>query len=243
MDNTTRFGNLREAYAKGRRRYPSECIDYIASLARKGTRVLDLGCGTGIATRQLVTANLDVVGADSDEEMLEKAREHKKPKIIYIVGRADNLPFDDNSFGMITAFGAFHWFCDKSSIAGIKKALRPEGTFVAINKNDNDRFRRAYRTILREFAEIPPSVKRGYNPRLILQRSDFYGVTRKVFPVKEIFSIDEAITHVQSRGNWNHIPRKSYSEAIQKLRDGFERLATDGKIQRQIEIAVINGRK
>lgn len=243
MNNKQRFGKLREAYVAGRRGYPQECIDYLVSLIGKERRVLDLGCGTGIATRQLAQIGLAVVGADSDEKMLEKAREHKGPAIEYTFASAEHLPFQDNEFDTITAFGAFHWFCDKKSVAEIKRVLNERGTFIAVNKNDNDRFRRTYRRVLRDFAELPPSVKRGYNPLNILKNNGFHEITRKVFEVTEVFTLDDAITHVKSRGTWNHIPPKSYKEATKKLRESFSRIYDGGKIRRTMEVAVIHGKK
>ena len=47
------FGKLRKAYDSGRHDYPQEVMDCILSLAGASSKVLDVGCGTGIATRQL----------------------------------------------------------------------------------------------------------------------------------------------------------------------------------------------
>lgn len=242
MDNRYRFGKLREAYDKGRKGYPSECVDYINSLIPKKSKVLDLGCGTGIATRQLTESSLDIIGVDSDLMMIEKAREYKFPKIKYLVAEAENLPFDNNEFDMVTAFGAFHWFRDKKSVMEIKRILKNNGVFVAINKVDNDKFRRIYRTTLKEFAKLPPSVKKGYSPTIILKRNGFYEIKKKVFPIIEIFSIDEAIVHIQSRGTWNHIPKNLYSTAVKKLKERLLKIVIRGKIQRQMELVVVHGK-
>ncbi len=62
-----------------------------------GTRLLDVGCGTGHFTRRFQQAGLSVTGVDPDPAMLAYAREHSAG-IEYIEGNAEQLPFDDNQF-------------------------------------------------------------------------------------------------------------------------------------------------
>lgn len=52
MTITTNFGAVAEIYNQARPRYAQLLIDYVASFCRE-RKVLDIGCGTGIATRQL----------------------------------------------------------------------------------------------------------------------------------------------------------------------------------------------
>ena len=59
-----------------------------------GTRVLDLGSGTGAAFQQL--QNLEVTAIDPDEKMLQLNKFKNK-----IIGGAENLPFPDNSFDSV----------------------------------------------------------------------------------------------------------------------------------------------
>ena len=65
-----------------------------------GTRVLDLGSGTGAAFQQL--QNFDVTAVDPDENMLQLNEFSNK-----VIGGAENLPFPDNSFDSI--YCAFVW--------------------------------------------------------------------------------------------------------------------------------------
>lgn len=75
-----------------------------------GIRVLDVGCGTGIATRlmaQRVGVHGEVTGLDPARTMLTQAmhtdtRDDSAP-IQWVVGRGEQLPFDDASFDRVTA--------------------------------------------------------------------------------------------------------------------------------------------
>ncbi len=72
-----KFGYNVKKYEKGRSGYPKEVFVYLKSLIKvKRPLVLDLGCGTGIATRQLTRIGT-VIGADPDPIMLRAAKKHK----------------------------------------------------------------------------------------------------------------------------------------------------------------------
>ena len=75
-----------------------------------GTSVLDLGSGTGAAFAQLI--NYETTALDPDKKMLELNIFENK-----ILGTAENLPFDDNSFDNV--FCSFVW----RNISDTNKAL------------------------------------------------------------------------------------------------------------------------
>ena len=92
-----------------------------------GTRVLDLGSGTGAAFQQL--QNFDVTAVDPDEKMLELNEFSNK-----VIGGAENLPFPDNSFDSINC--AFVWRNinePKKGMDEVYRVLRPGGKFILLD--------------------------------------------------------------------------------------------------------------
>ncbi len=74
---------------------------------RPGERVLDLGCGSGWATRllaRLVSEGPEgfgqVVGVDVSDEMIRRARAASKDfeNILYVWGSAQQIPWEENFF-------------------------------------------------------------------------------------------------------------------------------------------------
>ena len=65
------FGRLRSAYDTARFDYPVDVILYVESLCNESNRILDLGCGTGISSRQLSGKGVKVIGCDFDLKMIE----------------------------------------------------------------------------------------------------------------------------------------------------------------------------
>ncbi|HVO56430.1 MAG TPA: methyltransferase domain-containing protein [Dongiaceae bacterium] len=97
---------------------------------RPGERILDLGCGTGQLTAEIAAAGATVVGADRSAEMVEQARQ-KFPDLEFQVADATQLKFS-GEFDAVFSNAVLHWVPDaQAAAAGIGRALRPGGRFVA----------------------------------------------------------------------------------------------------------------
>ena len=94
----------------------------------KGERVLDLGCGDGTLTAQIVGTGARVVGVDSSPAMVDAARARG---IDAHVIDAACLPFE-SEFDAVFSNAALHWVHQAdAALTGIARALRPGGRFVA----------------------------------------------------------------------------------------------------------------
>ena len=100
-------------------------------------RVLDLGCGSGWATRllaQYATRGL-VVGLDISDEMIELARASSKEfdNVEFQVGSAERLPFDDGYFTHAFSMESLYYYEDVGAALGeVRRVLQPGGLFVAV---------------------------------------------------------------------------------------------------------------
>lgn len=94
---------------------------------RPGERILDLGCGDGALTVELVAAGATVVGIDSSPEMIASAREKGLDAHV-----ADAAALDvDGGFDAVFTNAVLHWVKDADGvIAGVRRALKPGGRFV-----------------------------------------------------------------------------------------------------------------
>ena len=104
-----------------------------------GDAVVDIGCGTGLTTREAARAAAPgrVVGVDVSERMLERARQVTAAEgldnVRYELGDAQVHRFDPGGFDVaISRFGTMFFSDPAAAFANIAAALRPEGRLVLL---------------------------------------------------------------------------------------------------------------
>lgn len=239
------FGILSKQYDVARKGFPREVVDYLWSkIHTPNPSILDLGCGTGISTRQLAEYGMAVIGVDKDPEMIRVARAKHSPGLHYVVASAEKLPFKNGQFDVVTAFSALHWFANKQALQEIIRILKPNGVFFVANKNDTSGFNEGYRRILRKFINIKlPNAKLDYNPKELLLKSGFMDVEGKSFSVKEVFALPQAIAYLQSVSTWNLVPVRFKTMAHHNIVEYCETQASDGLLERKVEVVAVIGKK
>ena len=119
----------------------SDFYAYTASLlpAETGTRVLDLGCGTGLELEEYFRLNpeADVTGIDLSEAML-KALKEKLPdrRISLVVGSYFDVPFGEKKYDAAVSVESLHHFPAEQKetlYAKLRAALKDNGFFVLID--------------------------------------------------------------------------------------------------------------
>ena len=109
-----------------------------------GDRILDLGCGTGWASRRMARASVsgEVVGLDVADEMLRRAEQASQSfrNVRYVWGSAEKIPAADNSFTKVLSVESFYYYADQGkALAELRRVMAPGAKlFILINLyNDN----------------------------------------------------------------------------------------------------------
>jgi SAM-dependent methyltransferase len=136
-----RFDADSEGYARFRPRYPEELLRPLAQRiaavpAPQAAPTLDVGCGTGIFTRQLAALLPDampVLGIEPAERMRGVAMAgERRPNVRYGDGSAEALPMGTSQARAVTAATAAHWFDRPRFFAEAARVLVPGGILAII---------------------------------------------------------------------------------------------------------------
>jgi ubiquinone/menaquinone biosynthesis C-methylase UbiE len=194
-------------YANGRPFFHPLAIQKIKEVCCENGRIdraLDVGCGTGQSTKVLLEVAEEIVGLDSSAEMLSHAIHHDR--IRYVEGRAEQIPFANEEFGLMTVGLAFHWFDQRKFLLEAQRLLRPGGRLVIYNDvftgrmKGNDAYEKWY---LHEYLAQYPSPPRNIQPLAELNASE-YGFASSVFEEfrHEVeFSTEQLISYLVTQTN------------------------------------------
>jgi SAM-dependent methyltransferase len=122
----TSFDQLAVTYDAVRPEWPEATIGWLVGERAAGSRVLDLGAGTGKGTRTLVALGLEAIALDPSEGMLSILRE-RVPGATALQGVATSIPLPDNSVDAVIALQAWHWFDYLAAGAECARVLAPGG--------------------------------------------------------------------------------------------------------------------
>ena len=127
----TAYDAYAQEYGAGRTGYSNDLYNTLVEFGlSQRQRVLDVGCGSGLASEPLIANDFDVTGLDASERMLDIAM-REFPSARWIVGRAETLPFENASFDAVISAQAFHHFDRVAAMTQVARVLRPGG-IVAI---------------------------------------------------------------------------------------------------------------
>jgi ubiquinone/menaquinone biosynthesis C-methylase UbiE len=128
------YDKIAEEYQTDRHAFDhSEELAEFAGLLPKNSKILDVGCGTGVpVARFLVEAGFEVVGIDFSEKMLKVARKNV-PQATFVRKNMTKMDFPDNSFDGLTAFySIIHVPREKHTLLfkSFNRILRPDGIML-----------------------------------------------------------------------------------------------------------------
>src|SRR5688500_8700668 len=120
---------------KGHRPVGQQAIELMA--IPLDARVLDVGCGSGWATRLMAEKAREgrVIGIDIADEMIDLARNSSTSfsNAEFQVGSAERLPFGDAEFTHAFSMESLYYYADISlALREIKRVLKPGALFVTV---------------------------------------------------------------------------------------------------------------
>jgi ubiquinone/menaquinone biosynthesis C-methylase UbiE len=130
------FDRIAEDYDRIRPGYPATLVEAACTTAglRPGSRVVEVGCGTGKLTVALAERGLCVEAIDPGPRLIGVAeRQVRNLAVRFHVARFEDLALPDRAFDAVFSAAAFHWIDPSVGWAKAARVLRPGGVLALLS--------------------------------------------------------------------------------------------------------------
>lgn len=139
--NVQIWEDLIQRMSEGYKEWLESEIKYLKKNIPEDSKVLDVGCGGGRIPKELYPTTKNLVGLDHDEEAVELVEKNlaSYPEIKIINGKAEDMPFEDNSFDIIACLGTFCNFGElkEKALAEMKRVVKDDGILIISCYSEN----------------------------------------------------------------------------------------------------------
>jgi ubiquinone/menaquinone biosynthesis C-methylase UbiE len=234
-DTAGRFDGLANLYGQFRPDYPEAAIDFIVTRSglRPGSHVVDVGCGTGISTRQMAARGVTAIGVEPNAQMRAAAEATAPPAGVstptYRDGRAEFTGLPDGIADLVLAAQAFHWFRHAEALSEFRRILKPTGRVVLMwNEQDRtDPFTAGYNETLKQFSPDPELAARTQclTGEHLLASALFSDGERVEFPHLQELDVEQLLGRAFSASYAPQAgePRQRLEEALRRLHASHQR--------------------
>ena len=125
-----RYGETAPVYERRYEQIQREKYEIVNENLPRVSKVLDLGCGTGMLLGELARRSECVIGIDSSPEMLELARKRRGSAVL-VLADADHLPFADRSFDAVVSVTLLQNMPSPAgTVREVARVTKPEGIMI-----------------------------------------------------------------------------------------------------------------
>ena len=201
------FSEQSKIYAQFRPTYPKELFDYILQFVEERKSIWDCATGNGQAARVLADYFHKVEASDISEAQIKNAV--RKSNIQYHICPAEQTPFADNSFDLITVAQAYHWlhwkkFHDEATRVGKPNSVVAIWAYYLMSTGDEK-----LNTIVRHFYKDITGPYWDYERRYVedgyaTSEFDFALLPSKNFEIKFSWNKEQLTGYFQS---WSSVQK------------------------------------
>jgi SAM-dependent methyltransferase len=232
------FGAMAEAYERFRPGYPAELFDMVVTYAGQPVRTaLEIGAGTGKATRLFAQRGVTVTATEPDGAMLAELRKHVSANVRIVQAAFEDLALDE-SYGLVYAAAALHWTTPQGRWSRVAALLEPGGVVASFGGSARladaavEEAVRAARAPFLESDDVPspdgtPPGDDMQWPGTELRRSEWFAdVQQSVIERRLTMSARDYVGHLSTISAYLELPaaeqEQVYSRVMQVLPETVE---------------------
>ncbi|WP_298335646.1 class I SAM-dependent methyltransferase [Ferrimicrobium sp.] len=125
------FGVTAATYDRVRPGYPDALFEMLAQAIPAGGSVLDVGAGTGIATRELLRRGLRVTALEPDGDMARQLIARSAGEVDVVTNDFEHYRGPRRAFDGVVCAQAWHWFAGPLALRRVRRLLSRNGVFAA----------------------------------------------------------------------------------------------------------------
>ena len=223
------FGAVAELYDRARPSYPAALIDTLVETHPR--RVLDVGCGTGIATALLAERGCDVLGVEIDPRMAAVAR---GKGLAVEVARFEDWDDAGRRFDLLTSAQAWHWV-DPTAGAARAASVLADGGGVGLFWNLGDPPAAVREALAPVYARLAPALRDSFSAvperrgarvgQTVegLERSGAFAPAQlRTFEWSQTYDTDAWIERVTTKSEHQTLPREDRERLLGGVRDALD---------------------
>lgn len=224
------FGVKAGAYERFRPGYPVELFDLVMAYVGRPVRTaLEIGAGTGKATRLFAQRGVTVTASEPDEGMLAELRQHVPAHVKTVRAAFEDLQPGER-YGLVYAAAALHWTKPEGRWSRMAALLEPGGVFasfggpVRLADPSVEEAVRAARAPFLESDEVPspegtPPGPGMQWPGTELQRSEWFAgdVQQSVIERRLTMSAGDYVDHLSTVSAYLELPTAQQEQVYRRI--------------------------
>ncbi|MGA0555467.1 class I SAM-dependent methyltransferase [Larkinella sp. VNQ87] len=238
MATLDRFSGHADLYAKYRIDYPPELYAYLLARVPNRRKAWDCATGNGQVAGVLATPFEQVEATDISAQQLENAVQ--QPNIRYTVCPAEQTPFADESFDLITVAQALHWFDAEAFHREVWRVAKP-GAVVAewgyagaqINPTIDPDFLHFYEEIIGPYWDENRRHVEDHYARIPFP---FEAVEQHEFTIYRHWTLDRFLNYIRTWSSVQKYLRQHGADPVLSLAEDLEPLW--GPAEREVRFPV-----
>jgi SAM-dependent methyltransferase len=225
------FDAVAAEYDAVRPTYPSELFaDLAGVVGGPGERVLEVGCGSGQATRGFLERHWDVVALDPGAELIALAKAQLIGSLQLHVARFEDFAPEPGSFRLVTSAQAWHWVDPYLGFQKVREALQPGGLFAIFghvpmaSPRIVERLEPIYADLAPDLCGPPPEA--WYLPegpvRTMFDATGMFGkVTHRAYTWTEVGTAESFVRQLATRSYYNAIEKPRRDRLLTEVRNAL----------------------